>query len=56
MHMTISFWQIFVILAMAGVVMGFIRSINNRAWLHLILSMFVPLYGLVHIFATRRPE
>jgi hypothetical protein len=50
-----SIWHwLIVILTIAGPVMGVIRGVRNASILHALLSMFIPLYGIIYFFVAMR--
>jgi len=51
-------WLIFlmVIVLWAGPMLGVFRGIKNSSVLHSLLSVFIPVYGLVYFFAGKRQK
>jgi branched-subunit amino acid permease len=55
-----SIWHwviIFVMLiaAVASPVLGIVRSVKNGAVISAVISVCVPVYGLIYFFAAKRP-
>ena len=40
----------------ASPLLGVIRGVNNGSVLHAVLSVFVPVYGLIYFCVARRPR
>jgi hypothetical protein len=57
---SISIWHwlmLIVVVAMAvSPIFGIIRGVKNGAVVHAIVSVFVPIYGLIYFFAAKRPR
>lgn len=53
-----SIWHgIVVVVALLGVVspiMGIVRGVKNGSVLNTIMSVFIPVYGLIYYFAAKR--
>jgi hypothetical protein len=51
-------WVIFVmVIAMsASPILGIVRGVKNGAVIHAIVSVYVPVYGLIYFFAAKRPR
>ena len=56
---SISIWHwliLVVIVAMAASpILGIVRGVKNGAVIHAVVSVFVPLYGLIYFFAAGQP-
>jgi hypothetical protein len=55
-----SIWH-WVMLAMvvamsASPILGIIRGVKNGAVIHAVVSVFVPVYGLIYFFAAKQPQ
>ena len=51
---SLSIWHwVVAIFAIASPIMGIVRSVQNGAALHAILSAFIPLYGLVYFIVSK---
>jgi len=46
-------WVI-VIIILAGPIMGIVRGVKNSSVLNSIVSVFIPIYGIVYFFAAKR--
>lgn len=44
------------LIGLASPIMGIIRGNKNAAPLHVILSLLIPLYGLVYFFVAKRDD
>jgi hypothetical protein len=51
-------WVIFVmVIAMsASPILGIVRGVKNGAVIHAIVSVYVPVYGLIYFFEAKRPR
>ena len=51
-------WLIMFLLAakLVSPVFGVVRGVENHAVIHAVVSLFVPMYGLIYFFAARRPR
>lgn len=51
-------WLIFFMLAakLVSPVFGVVRGVENHAVIHAVVSLFVPMYGLIYFFAARSPR
>ena len=51
-------WLIMFLLAakLASPVFGVVRGVQNHAVIHAVLSLFVPMYGLIYFLAARPPR
>jgi hypothetical protein len=45
---------VFIIAQLASPIMGIVRGVRNASVLNAVLSVFVPLYGLIYFFAAKR--
>jgi hypothetical protein len=45
---------VFIIAQLASPIMGIVRGVRNAPVLNAVLSVFVPLYGLIYFFAAKR--
>ena len=52
---SVSIWHwVVVILATAGTIMGIVRAVKNGSVLNAILSVVIPIYGLIYFFTAKR--
>jgi hypothetical protein len=51
-------WVILVMVMAMGAspVLGIIRGVKNGAVTHAVVSVFVPVYGLIYFFAAKQPR
>jgi hypothetical protein len=56
---SLSIWHwivvIFIIAQLASPIMGIVRGVKNQSVLNAILSVLIPLYGLIYFFVAKRP-
>lgn len=53
---SIVHWLILIVM-LASPVLGIIRGVKNSSILNVLLSVFIPIYGLIYFFvAKRRPS
>ena len=45
---------VFIIALLASPVMGIVRGVRNASVLNAVLSVVIPLYGLIYFFAAKR--
>jgi hypothetical protein len=55
---SILHWVILVIVIAIGAspIFGVIRGVKNGAVIHAVVSVLVPVYGLVYFFAAKQPR
>ena len=53
--LSIWHWLILFLLAakLASPIFGVVRGVENKAVIHAVVSLFVPMYGLIYFFAAR---
>jgi hypothetical protein len=55
-----SIWHwVIVIVIVAGPaspILGIVRGVKNGAVIHAVLSVFLPVYGLIYFFAAKQPR
>jgi hypothetical protein len=55
-----SIWHwviLFIAIAMsASPILGIVRGVKNGAVIHAVVSVFVPVYGLIYFFAAKQPR
>lgn len=52
---SLSIWDwIVAIMAIVSPIMGIVRGVQNASILHAVLSVFVPLYGLIYFVVARK--
>ena len=53
--LSIWHWLILFLLAakLASPIFGVVRGVENKAVIHAVASLFVPMYGLIYFFAAR---
>jgi len=52
---SLSIWHWIVVLVITGSpILGVVRGIKNGAVVHAVLSVLIPLYGLIYFFAAKR--
>lgn len=50
---SVSIWHWVVVLVfLASPIMGIVRGVRNSSVLHALLSVLIPLYGLIYFFAA----
>src|SRR6267154_30598 len=45
---------VFIIALLASPIMGIVRGVKNGSVLNAVVSVFIPLYGLIYFFAAKR--
>jgi hypothetical protein len=40
----------------ASPILGIVRGVKHGAVIHAVVSIFVPLYGLIYFFAAKQPR
>ena len=51
---SISIWHLIVAIFIAGPIMGVIRGVKNASILNAVLSVIIPVFGIVYFFAAKR--
>jgi hypothetical protein len=56
--LSIWHWVILVLVIPMGAspILGVIRGVKNGAVVHAIVSVLIPVYGLVYFFAAKQPQ
>jgi hypothetical protein len=52
-------WVIIVVILIATVaspILGIVRSVKNGAVIPAVISVFLPVYGLIYFFAAKQPR
>jgi hypothetical protein len=47
---------VMVIVIVASPILGIVRAVKNGSVIHAVISVFVPVYGLIYFVAARRPR
>jgi hypothetical protein len=53
---SLSVWHwVVAIIMLASPILGVVRGVSNGSILHALLSIFIPVYGLIYFFAAKKP-
>jgi hypothetical protein len=54
---TLSIWHWLIVIVMfASPIMGIVRGVQNSSVLNALLSVFIPIYGLIYFFAAKQAK